>query len=238
LPDTDIKRIARLTDIVTQLQSGKIITAAKLSEKYSLSLRTIYRDIRTLEQSGIPVITEEGKGYRIMDGYRIPPIMFTDEEANAILTVELIVQSSKDVSLIKKFTEATAKIRAVLPGRIKAKTEKLERQMGVTNTYIDKAAKSNYLLEIQKALVDLHLINVDYTNQQGVPSTRSLEPFAVYANQLNEWVLIAFCRLRQEYRSFALLNIRKVVTTNEKFAPHTMTLEQFLEKKYQNKKAK
>lgn len=68
-------RLARLTAILTQLQSKRMVTAGELAERHDVSIRTIYRDVRTLEKSGIPILTEEGKGYRIMDGYKMAPVM-------------------------------------------------------------------------------------------------------------------------------------------------------------------
>lgn len=232
--DNDIKRLTRLTAILTQLQSKRILTAQKLADKFGVSNRTIYRDIKTLESAGVPIITEDGKGYSIMDGYRIPPIMFTEDEANALLTAELIIQSSKDSSLINKFSEAILKVKAVIPTKIKSKTERLAQKMGITNTYIDNSPKSKYLLEIQKALVEYLVINIDYTNQSGQSTQRNLEPFAIYSNQNNEWVLVAFCRLRKDFRTFSLKNINKLTTTNEEFEPHKMSFKQYLASKFGN----
>jgi len=87
----DKPRLARLTAILTQLQSKKLITARDIAEKHEVSIRTVYRDIRTLEKSGIPIVTEEGKGYSIMEGYKLPPVMFTEDEANALITAEQII---------------------------------------------------------------------------------------------------------------------------------------------------
>jgi len=67
-------RITRLTKILTQLQAKRIVTASALADKYNVSVRTIYSDIRTLEDSGIPIITEEGKGYALQEGYQLPPV--------------------------------------------------------------------------------------------------------------------------------------------------------------------
>jgi predicted DNA-binding transcriptional regulator YafY len=92
----DTKRLSLLTSILTQLQTKRLfLTATDLANKFSVSKRTIYRDIKALEQAGVPILIEEGKGYTIMDGYRIPPIMFTESEANALRTAEqLITQRS------------------------------------------------------------------------------------------------------------------------------------------------
>lgn len=105
----DKPRLARLTAIITQLQSKRIVTARDISKKHHVSIRTVYRDIRTLVQSGIPIITEEGKGYTLMDGYKLPPVLFTEEEANALITAEQIIAINSDQSLVHSFSTALEK---------------------------------------------------------------------------------------------------------------------------------
>jgi predicted DNA-binding transcriptional regulator YafY len=233
--ENDTKRLTRLTAILTQLQSKRILTANTLSKKFAVSNRTIYSDMKALESAGIPIITEEGKGYRIMDGYRIPPIMFTDDEANALLTAELIIQSSKDISLIDKYTEAIAKVRAVIPTTIKEKTDSLALRMGVTNTYIDNSPKSKYLLEVQKALVEYFVIGITYKDKSGKSTNRYVEPFAIYSNQNYDWVMVAFCRLRNDFRTFSLISIEKLTFTGENFEPQKITFKQYLDKTFRKK---
>lgn len=233
--ENDTKRLTRLTAILTQLQSKRIVTANTLANKFGVSNRTIYRDIKSLESAGVPIITEEGKGYRIMDGYRIPPIMFTEDEANAILTAELIIQSSKDSSLINKYAEAISKIRAVMPYKLKEKADSLVQKMGVTKTYIDNSPKSKYLLEIQNALVECLVISITYKDKLEKLTNRNLEPFVIYSNQNYEWVLVAICRLRNDFRTFSLVNITKLIITTEKFAPQKITFKQYLDKTFGKK---
>jgi predicted DNA-binding transcriptional regulator YafY len=234
MSDNETKRLTRLTAILTQLQSKRVLTAKKMADRFGVSNRTIYRDIKTLENAGVPIITEEGKGFSIMEGYRIPPIMFTEDEANALLTAEFIIQSSQDSSLINKFSEAILKVRAVIPNRIKLKTEILEQKIGITNTYIRNVPKSKFLLEIQRALVDYSVISVNYTNKARQSTHRLLEPFAIFSNQNNEWVLVAFCRLRQDFRSFSIFSIEKLTITNEHFAPHKITFKDYLANNFGN----
>ena len=75
------------------------MTATELADKHQVSIRTIYRDIRTLQQSGVPIVTEEGRGYTMMEGFRLPPVMFTTEEAHALVTAEQLIRKNKDRSL-------------------------------------------------------------------------------------------------------------------------------------------
>lgn len=134
----DRPRLARLTAILTQLQSKKRITARELSKKYEVSIRTIYRDIRTLEQSGVPVVTDEGKGYFIMEGYRLPPITFTQEEANALITAEHLIKKNKDQSLAEHYENAVIKIKSILRFQQKEKTELLSSRIQIRQNHNGK----------------------------------------------------------------------------------------------------
>ena len=89
--DNDTKRLSRLTAILTQLQTKRLLTSTILAEKFNVSVRTIYRDIRALEQAGVPILTDEGKGYYLMEGYKIPPVMFTEKQANALILAEQLI---------------------------------------------------------------------------------------------------------------------------------------------------
>lgn len=100
----DTKRLSRLTAILTQLQTKRIVTSTALAEKFGVSVRTIYRDIRALEDAGVPIFVEEGKGYSLMEGYRISPVMFTENEANALILAEQLVLKNRDSSLIKDYS--------------------------------------------------------------------------------------------------------------------------------------
>src|SRR6187402_3559676 len=96
MSDNDTKRLSRLTAILMLLQTKRLSTASELASRFMVSNRTIYRDIKALEQAGVPILTEEGKGYLLMEGYRIPPVMFTESEANALITAEQLILKNKD----------------------------------------------------------------------------------------------------------------------------------------------
>ena len=128
-PDT---RLSRLTAMLTQLQAKRLITSATLAEKFKVSARTIYRDIKALEKAGVPIFTEEGKGFSLMEGYRIPPVMFSENEANALITVEQLLLNNIDSSLIKEYTEAINKVKAVLKYTTKEKVHLLSKRIAVS----------------------------------------------------------------------------------------------------------
>ncbi|CAM1339858.1 helix-turn-helix transcriptional regulator [Tenacibaculum aestuarii] len=218
-------RLTRLTQIVTLLQSKRLLTARELADKFQVSLRTIYRDIRTLESSGIPVVTEEGKGYFLQEGYQLPPIMFSEEEANALITAEQLILKNKDASLVKKYSEAITKIKAVLRYSQKGKADLLSQRIAF-RANIEKEQSSNYLIQIQSAITSFHLLELAYLSLENNFTERIIEPFALYSTNEN-WLLIAYCRLRHEFRVFRLDCIQSMNFLNDTFPPHKMTLEEY-----------
>lgn len=228
MTDESKPRLVRLTAILTQLQSKSIITAREIAEKYQVSIRTVYRDIRTLEQSGVPVITEEGRGYSLMQGYNLPPVMFTEPEANALITAEQLVIKDKDHSLAENYHQAIIKIKSVLQSTQKEKAQLLSERIHVWNNQDDQKT-SNYLITLQSAITSFNLVQINYTSLKDEMSQRTIEPFAVYSTQGN-WILIAFCRLRQEFRTFRLDCIQVLQVLTEHFEPHEMSLQEYFEK--------
>jgi predicted DNA-binding transcriptional regulator YafY len=230
MQDNDTKRLSRLTAILTQLQTKRIVTSTNLAAKFNVSVRTIYRDIRALEQAGVPIITEEGKGYTLMDGYKIPPVMFSESQANALILAEQLVLKNKDTSFIKDYTEAIDKIKAVLKQADKDKANLLADRTRFEQN-INRERNSDNISQLQQALTNFQLIKIDYTNEQNKTTSRTLEPFALISTTEN-WLLIAWCRLRKEFRYFRLDRITKLEILIEKFEPHKMTLQEYFDKFY------
>ncbi len=106
-----MNRIDRLAAIVIQLQSRRVVKAQDIAEKFSISLRTVYRDIHALEEAGVPVAGEAGIGYRLMEGYKLPPVMFTQDEASALLTAAKLMQSMSDENSSKHYTSCCSYCR-------------------------------------------------------------------------------------------------------------------------------
>lgn len=228
MDDSGTTRLSRLIAILLQLQTRRLITATMLAEKFGVSVRTIYRDIRALEESGVPIVTEEGKGYTLMDGYRIPPVSFTESEANALITAEQFILKNKDASLIREYTEAVSKVKAVLRQSTRDSANLLADRMAVTLNQ-ENETTSAHLSELQRALTQFHPVEMVYQKTDGTEaSTRTVEPFALLSTHGN-WLLVAFCRLRKEFRFFRLDRIQRLRLLTEKFEPHPMTLQQYFD---------
>jgi len=230
----DRKRLSRLTAILTTLQTKRIVTALSLAKNFDVSVRTIYRDIIALQQAGVPILAEERKGYTLVEGYRIPPVMFTEGEANACITVEQLVQKNSDSSLIKEYTAAVTKIKAVLLYSTKNKVELLSERIAIS-PILPNRNTSNSLALIQNALTNFNVLKITYQSAQNNDETiRNIEPFAFYYNLQENWLVIAFCQLRNDYRMFRLDRILKIETLEISFEPHQLTLKDFLATKAKN----
>lgn len=230
MQDNYTKRLSRLVAILTQLQSKRLITATFLAEKFGVSARTIYRDIRALEQSGVPILTDEGKGYTLMEGYKIPPVMFSEAQANALILADQLVLKNKDISFIRDYSEAIDKIKAVLRQADKDKANLLADRTRFEHN-INRERNSNCISQLQYALTNFLLVKISYTNEQNKATSRIVEPFAIISTTEN-WLLIAWCRLRNEFRYFRLDRITEFGLMAEKFEPHKMTLQEFFDKYY------
>ena len=225
----NISRLSRLTSILLKLQSRSFLAVDELAELFDVSKRTIYRDLTALKQAGVPILQVEGKGYTLMDGYNIPPVMFTESEANALIFGELLISKTKDESLILEFNKAVEKIKSVLRANEKEKVELLAHRTIIGKNWQNERT-SNFLSNIQKALTNFQVLQVKYKKESANHATlRKVEPFAIYHNTAENWVLIAWCRLSDSFRSFRVDRIQDLKAQSEKFTPHTMTMAEYVE---------
>lgn len=212
-------RLSRLTAILIQLQSKRLMTATELAEKYEVSVRTIYRDIRALEEAGVPILTEEGKGYTLSEGYRLPPVMFTEAEANALITAAKFISRNKDSSLVQHYNEAITKIKAILRYHDKDKAELLASRIAFFQN-VKQETTSQYLSIVQRAITHFQPLQIEYEAISTQLSTqRIIEPLGLYHTQEN-WILIAWCRLREAHREFRLDRIQDLRLLDTPFEPH------------------
>lgn len=210
-----MNRIDRLFGILTTLQSKKYVTADKLAKKYDISIRTVYRDIKALTELGIPVSFEQPKGYFIVQGYFFPPLCLTTEEANALVLISSLSEKFGDNSTTKSIESALAKIKAGLKYRDKEKIEVLSSNISI---YIPKKGEINndFLSEIQQAISERTILEIEYTNNHNSTSTRKIEPIGLAFYTL-QWHLIAWCWKRNEYRDFKIKMISKLIDTLNSF---------------------
>jgi predicted DNA-binding transcriptional regulator YafY len=206
-----MNRIDRLFGILTLIQSKKHVSAEKIAAKFDISIRTVYRDIKALCESGIPLSFEPNKGYFIVQGFFLAPLAFSDDEANALVLIENLVKGFSDRSIQKHYSTALNKVRAVLDS---AQQQKLEALNETTKTQLPTCFSNDndYLSIIQEAISSKMMLEISYTNKNSEASLRKTEPIGIIFYAFS-WHLIAWCHLRSEYRDFKVSRITKLHKT-------------------------
>jgi len=224
-----MNRLDRLTSILIQLQSKRLLTAREIAARFEVTVRTIYRDIQTLRLAGVPIGEEEGKGYFLVEGYRLPPVMFTMEEARALVTTSKILNYHTEDSLKQNYESALLKIKAVLSLHDKDKLEFLNARIGSHKPW---APASWYLDSIQHAITECEKLKIAYQSRGEEQITeRTIRPYAVYFSGA-VWTTIAFCELRREIREFRLDRIKELHVLQAHFTPDkTFSIEHYLEER-------
>ena len=236
-----MNRFDRVTALLLLLQTRSVVTARFLSEHFSVTERTIYRDIRTLENAGVPIGAEAGVGYFLEKGYRLPPVSFTVDEAASVLLGEKLLAASLDQNSHADYTQALNKVRAVMDASDKDYLSSLDTDIEVLPSgksfsavvtgegHSENASDDQWLRECRSALVRKQVIDISYLAGYGADSTRRhIEPIGLFYYSLH-WHLIAWCRLREGYRDFRLDRITRFEPLAEQFQRHSRdTLQQYL----------
>lgn len=211
-----MNRIDRLFGILLLLQTKKYISAEKIADQFEISTRTVYRDIKALIEQGVPVSFEQPKGYYIVQGYFLPPVSFSSDEANALLIMERLVARFADKSIFVNYTSALNKVKAVLKQSQKEKLELLNESIKFQLNHEFLNDEFDHLANLQNAISGKCVIEIDYQNNKNESSQRKVESIGLIFYAYN-WHLIAWCHLRKEYRDFRVSRIKKVRNLNEPF---------------------
>lgn len=217
-------RTDRLMAYMVIFQSRDLIRAQDLAKRFEISERTVYRDIDALCEVGVPIYGVAGEGYRLMEGYYLPPVTFSPSEARALaLALSMFMGFSADGVTRKSAEDARDKIRAILPNRQKKEIEALAAVLSffaLPKPEIDFDDKK--LLAIQQAIQDKKLINISYHSLAGNRQTqRMIEPIEL-AMINHAWLLTAYCQLRKDVRNFNLARIEKYQVVDQTFKQHNI----------------
>ena len=220
-----MNHLSRLLSILTILKSKRLVTGTELARKFDVSLRTIYRDIKKLEEADVPIITIEGRGYTIMDGYTVAPIMFDELEVNSLITAEQLIAKTNDESLIKHFEQTLTKIKSVFKSSLQVQGEKLNSKMRVLQPK-GEDLRSSSLPYMQMAITNQRVTEIKYQVPEQPVTERAIEPLAIYSVD-SKWIVVAWCRLRDDFRSFRLDRIDHFRVTEEVFEERDFDLIEF-----------
>lgn len=200
-----MSRTERLLDLMQILRRHRYPVAGHaLAQEMNISMRTLYRDIATLQQQGAEIVGEAGVGYVLRPGFMLPPLMFSPQEIEALVLGMRWVSRRGDTQLAGAANNALAKIADVLPAALRDELEASTLLIGPID--VAQVADETVML-IRDVIRQERKLAVNYCDLAGKISERVLWPFALgYFEQAR--MLVAWCELRQEFRHFRLDRIR------------------------------
>lgn len=222
-----MRRADRLFEIIQLLRRKPTVRARELAEALEVSDRTIYRDIQDLIASGVPIQGEAGVGYVLKAGFDLPPLMFKEQEIEALVLGARIVESWADAELAEAATDAIAKIEAVIPERLRGYMANIAL-VAPQSHHMEPLSLD--LAELRRAVRNLLKVHFRYTDVIRQKTERTVRPLSLaYFGPV--WILAAWCELRDDFRTFRLDRIEGFAVTAERFRPERgKTLHDFLKR--------
>ncbi|MFN8454639.1 MAG: YafY family protein [Anaerolineae bacterium] len=216
-----MNRIDRLMAYLLLFQSRGLLRAQDFAEEFEISERTVYRDMQALSEMGVPIMALPGEGYRLMEGYYLPPITFSADEARALyLAISMLTGLTSPGPTQTAAAAALEKIRAVLPA---ATLRQVEALQSVIHFYAYPRPPLNFddkiFVALQEAIHHRRVVQLHYHAQHSNEITeREVEPLELaFLDKI--WILSGYCRLRQDIRAFRLDRIDRLNVRSEHFLP-------------------
>jgi predicted DNA-binding transcriptional regulator YafY len=208
-----MRRADRLFQLVQLVRGRRLATGEWLAERLEVSLRTVYRDVADLQAQGVPIEGEAGVGYRMRAGFDLPPLMFTTDEAKALVACVRLAQPRLDAALAEAAEGALSKVLAVLPTGARAAAESL----AVYAPYYEVAPQVRAHLEsLRTATEARRKVRLKYLDLKDVASERTVRPLgSFYWGAV--WTLAAWCEAREDFRSFRVDRIERLEPLDERF---------------------
>jgi predicted DNA-binding transcriptional regulator YafY len=220
-----MRRADRLFKIIQNLHHERVVTARTLAQKLEVSDRTIYRDIQDLSLSGVPITGEAGLGYRLLRGFQLPPLMFNEEELEAILLGARMVRAWTDKGLASAAHSALQKIEHIVPEKLKPE---LNKQEIIVPDFPMFGMAGEQMQIVRQAIKAQSKIRFDYVREDGQDSNRTIHPLGLfYWGKI--WTLVGWCELRDAFRHFRLDRIKQIEKLNQQYELiEGRTLQDFL----------
>jgi len=208
-----MRRADRLFQLVQLIRGRRLTTAAFLAQRLEVSERTVYRDVADLQHQGVPIEGEAGVGYRLGAGFELPPLMFTQEEASALMAAARLAQSWVDPALARNIETGLGKILSVLPPAARVSAEALALYAPALG--LDDAMR-NRLQTLREAVEARQKLRLSYRDVSGDASERTVRPLGCfYWGKV--WTLSTWCELRRDFRGFRIDRMDAVKVLPERF---------------------
>lgn len=209
-----MNKAERLFNLVTLLRSRRTaITAEAIASVMETSVRTVYRDIRALTLSGVPITSEAGIGYFLRADHRLPPLMFTPSEVLALVAGARMVQAFTDPGLAMAARQSEQKIRSILPEQLKLRIERQPYRIPIVQR--DDALREVHG-QLRLACESHTKIQATYLDECNIQTQRILWPLGMIGWS-GRWTLLAWCELRDNYRNFRLDRFQQLTCLDERF---------------------
>ena len=222
-----MRKAERLFQILTLLRSRRgVLTAEEISQELEVSERTIYRDMQALLLSGVPIEAEAGVGYRLMPGFNLPPLMFDEDELEALRLGIRMVEGWSGSAMIQAAQRALQKIEAVLPEKAHWTHTHGTEKIVVPDFHRESA--SPFSDEIHHSIKHQYTLALNYISEANESSERTVWPLGmIYWGRT--WTLVAWCELRKDYRLFRLDRIQNLTVNTSTFTTtETINLRHYL----------
>ncbi|HJZ46752.1 MAG TPA: YafY family protein [Roseiflexaceae bacterium] len=216
-----MNRIDRLFAILLLLQHKRRVRAEDLARAHEVSERTIYRDMVALQESGVPIISLPGVGYELVEGYYLPPLLFSHSEASALFLSAQMLMAHTTGRISADAERALAKIAVVLPTHVRQAAERLAETIEFIMPPVRFDVDDARLTTFQQAIRERHVVRLLYHSYHRDQTTeRDVEPYYLtYAN--GSWYINGYCRLRCDMRAFRFDRIEHLELLADTFEPHT-----------------
>lgn len=221
------RRADRLFQIVQILRGRRLTTAALLAERLEVSQRTIYRDIRDLSLSGVPVEGEAGSGYRLMAGFDLPPLMLTHRESEALIAAIRLLHTWGGDLLSRELESAQEKVLAILPEESRRKAEQARIFAPDFGRHLHSRSAFDV---IHRAVTTQQVLALHYRDEAGQLSWRDVQPLGIFFEG-KYWLLVAWCERREDYRCFRVDRCLSITPLDRRFCERAdRSLSDFLRK--------
>jgi predicted DNA-binding transcriptional regulator YafY len=210
-----IRRADRLFDILRILRAAaRPVTAAAVAKQLEVTVRTVYRDIATLQARRIPIEGAAGVGYVLRRGFELPPLMFTEDEAEAIAVAVRMLARTGDPGLQKAAESVLSKVALVVP-------DPMREYLNAAPVYVSKSgapvpARRDLPETFRHAIRDSRKMRISYLDEAGRATTRVIQPFAI-AYYVEATLICAWCELRDDIRHFRTDRVLTADVLEEEF---------------------
>ncbi|MEH6575696.1 MAG: YafY family protein [Amphritea sp.] len=230
-----MRKSDRLFQLTNILRTHQPITAKKLSELLNVSERTIYRYVDDLSVSGIPVYGEPGIGYRLSEGFELPPLQLTRQELEALILGVNLVSTRTGNELANAARSLLSKIETVVPGKANLNNDEAQRFVMVSDAYYGNENRSQWD-SLHSEIKNKHFLKIKYLSLPGVETERIIFPLGLFYWG-GKWTLGAWCMTRTDYRDFRVDRIQHIDVLTEKYdLPATVALQNYIDFQKNRKK--